>query len=618
MKKTDAKRAAQTAFLTVDVAAQRALICCLIATGMLMGLVGRLAADSFEGPSRIRPSDAGVGRQVPDLAFQTVDGRRLLLGELFKEKGLLIAMHSTTCPVSKRYSGTLTRLQSDLAAKGIGLLLVNPFSSENASEIASFIKEHSITAPYVCDGDQKVAFALRASSTTEVLLLDASRTLVYRGAIDDQFGLGYHLSKPRNQFLMDAVDALLAGHQPRVAATEAPGCELDLPTEGRKAAGNVTYHRDVARILQQNCLACHREGGIAPFALDSPDAVLDRARTIGRVVEQGHMPPWFAAPAPLGGQNPWANDRSLSERDKSDLLDWLRSSDRPLGSVADAPAPVTFASDWTISAPDLVLQLPKPISIKANGVMPYQFVTVDTGLAEEKWVEAVEILPSARDVVHHVLVQELENGASEKKIADGTGGFWAAYVPGNGARIFPQGFARRLRAGTKLVFQIHYTPNGREVHEQMRLGLVFAKQPPDYEMSAVGVSKKDLSIPPGAPNHVEVKERKVPFDMYVSSFMPHMHVRGKAFKYELLHEDGKQETLLDIPHYDFNWQLSYDLKQPRFLPKGSRVRITAVFDNSVENKANPDPTKLVKWGSQTSEEMMIGYMEIFRPAKGSN
>jgi len=568
-----------------------------------------------EGPSLVRAGDAGVGRQLPDAEFRTIDGRTLKLSDLLKGRGMVVAMTSTTCPVSKRYADTLSALQKKLSAKQIELLLVNPFPSENSGEIASFIEAHHLAAPYVNDSGLALATALRASSTTEVMLLDSNRTLVYRGAIDDQFGLGYHLSAPRNSYLLDAVDALLAGHLPRIAATEAPGCELDLPGDKGALAGGVTYHRDIARILQQNCIQCHRPKGIAPFSLESIDAVKDRAKTIRRVVEQGHMPPWFAAPILAGAENPWANDRSLSPRDKADLLAWVESADRPVGDFADAPAPLLFSEDWSIPKPDLVLQLPKPFSIPAQGVIPYQWAYLETGLSEDEWVEAVEILPSERDVVHHVIVQLLPKGADAKKAGDGGESFWAAYVPGNGARISPKGFARRLPAGSKLAFQIHYTPNGRPVQEQMRIGLVFAKEPPAFESKVVGIQKRDLAIPPNAANHVETRDQRVPLDLNITSFMPHMHVRGKAFRYEVIYADGRSETLLDIPHYDFNWQLSYDLKQPKFIPKGSHVRVTAVFDNSSENKANPDPSKLVKWGPQTYDEMLIGYLEVFSPVQ---
>jgi hypothetical protein len=331
------------------------------------------------------------------------------------------------------------------------------------------------------------------------------------------------------------------------------------------------------------------------------------------VVEEGQMPPWFAAPAKEGSESPWANDCSLSARDKADLLAWLESQNRPLGDVKDAPAKLQFASEWSIGKPDLVVQIPKPIAVKAEGYMPYQFAVAQTTLTEDKWVSAYEVLPTERAVVHHVIVQVHEKGSDIRDRDEGTGGFFAAYVPGNGSRVYPDGFARKLPAGARVSFQIHYTPSGRAVEEQVRIGLVFAKEAPRYEVKTLAVADHKLAIPPGEANHVEWTEKPVPFDINALAFVPHMHVRGKAFRYELTLPDGKQEVLLDIPRYDFNWQIRYEFKQPLLLPRGSKVKVTATYDNSTGNKANPDPTKLVKWGPQTYEEMMIGYIEFFVP-----
>lgn len=301
------------------------------------------------------------------MTFTTLDGKAHRLSELHVQKSVIIAMTSTTCPVSKRYAPSLARLEKELTAQGITLLLVNPFASGKAEEIAAFNKEQGFTAPYVHDAEKTFAAALRARSTTEVFLLDATRTLLCRGALDDQYGLNYNLDAPRVNYLRDTVAALLAGGRPDIAATEPPGCELDLPAEKSVATTEVTYHRDVARILQQNCVQCHHENGIAPFPLDELAEVKDRAKTIRRVIEQRQMPPWFAAPIAAGAENPWANDCSLSARDAADLLAWLGSTNRPLGNPADAPAPRKFGDEWSIGKPDLVLQLPKPFDIKAEG-----------------------------------------------------------------------------------------------------------------------------------------------------------------------------------------------------------------------------------------------------------
>jgi mono/diheme cytochrome c family protein len=568
-----------------------------------------LAALKAPGPLIQKPGDLGVGRLIPDAAFTDLSGQGHRLSAYKASKGLVLALTSSTCPVSKRTLPSLVALDASMQAQGLTLILVNPYASETPADIQAQLKAAGYHGLYVHDKDMTLCRALGARTTTEVFLLDATRTLLYRGALDDQYGTNYNREAPQHTFLKDAVADFLAGRAVTTGATSAPGCELDLGPKLTATPTQVTYYRDVARILQQNCVGCHHGGGIAPFALDSLTGVKDRTKVIRRVVSQGLMPPWFAAPEAPGKPNPWANDCSLSEKDKADLLAWIDSPDRPLGDPADAPRRLVYPTEWSIGQPDLIIPLSKAYDIKATGYMPYQRDVVQTTLTEDKWISAFEILPSARDVVHHVIVTVHEKN---EKVAD-TESYWAAYVPGNGSHTFPEGFARKLPAGAKLSFQIHYTPNGTATKERLRLGLVYAKTPPRYEMRTVAVPNIFLKIPPGAANHVETVTRPVPVDLPVTSLLAHMHVRGKAFKFELTTPDGKTETLLDLPNYDFNWQLRYDLKQPRVLPRGSTVKLTAVFDNSADNKSNPDPTKLVRWGPQTYDEMMIGYFEYFVP-----
>ncbi len=563
------------------------------------------------GPAIRNGGELGVGRQVPDIAFTDLDGGRHTLADLVKGKGLVIAFTSTTCPVSKRYTPSLLRLESELKAKGMPMLLVNPFASEATSDM----KAQGFQAVYVHDSDKSLAGSLRARTTTETFLLDATRTLVYRGAIDDQYGVNYNRDAPDANYLRDAIAANLTGRLPQIEATDAPGCELDLPAAVTKNT-SVTYHRDVARILQQNCVECHHTGGLAPFALDNLDEITDRAKVIRRVVTQGTMPPWFAAPAAAGSVSQWGNDCSLSTRDKADLLAWLDSTERPMGDAADAPAPLRFIDGWVHGEPDYVVPIPRPMKIKAEGFMPYQFEVAETTLTEDKWVRGYEIVPTDRSVVHHVIVNVHTGGGKLRDRDEGTSGYWAAYVPGNSGQMYPAGFARKLPAGSRISFQIHYTPSGKATTDQLKMGLYFASAPPKYVVQTLAIPKRDLSIAPGDANHVETASKKVPSDMTVMALMAHMHVRGKAFRFDLTMPDGKKETLLDIPHYDFNWQLRYDYAAPRIIPRGSTVTITAVYDNSTQNKANPDPGKLVRWGPQTVDEMMIGYIETCVPYRG--
>jgi hypothetical protein len=380
----------------------------------------------------------------------------------------------------------------------------------------------------------------------------------------------------------------------------------------------ITYHNRISRIVQAHCVECHRAGGVAPFRLETYDDVVAHAGMIRKVVEKGTMPPWFAAPAAEGTPSPWANDRTVPAADKADLLGWLKS-ERPKGDAADAPLSRAYADGWLIGKPDAVFEFPTPVAVKASGTMPYQTVTVATKLTEDRWVKAVEVRPSAREVVHHVLVfvrppgkddaDDRRDGAAEERK-----GFFAVYVPGQSVLSYPDGFAKRLPRGSLLRFQMHYTPNGTATEDRTRIGLVFAELPPQFEVKVAGIVNPKLSIPPGADNHPEPAALRVPTTVTALGFLPHMHVRGKAFRYEITPPGGKTETVLDIPRYDFNWQLYYRLAEPRPLPPGTVVKATGWYDNSTKNPANPDATKTVRWGPQTTDEMMLGYLEYFIPA----
>lgn len=569
-----------------------------------------------EAPKVLKAAEHGVGHLVPDLVLKDLSGQdQPLTQRLQGSQGMIIAFFGATCPISSKLGPELARLEKDAQAQQVKMLLICPVAAESEADIQKFIATHGLTSPVIHDADSRLSQTLAATTTTEVFLLDAARTLVYRGAINDQYGLGYAKEKPNKTYLRDALASMREGTTPVIAATTAPGCALDLKKAAVTAQTAVTYHHQISRILQANCVECHRQGGAGPFSLESYDDVIENAGMIRKQVERGVMPPWFAAEPPSGQHSLWINDTSLAAQDKQDLLTWL-ASDRPKGDVADAPKARHFSKEWSLGEPDAIVQLPQPVSIKAEGTMPYQFITAPTHFDEDRWVQGYEIMPTDRSVVHHVIVQVHPKGSDVRDRGEGLEGYWAAYVPGNAAHVWPEGFAKKLPAGATISFQIHYTPNGKKTQDQLRMGLVFAKAPPRYVVHTAAVAHPRLNIPAGEAHHVEVKEQNVPMDMNIMAYMAHMHVRGKAFKFEVTPPGGASEVLLDIPRYDFNWQLRYDYAQPKFLPRGSKVKITAVFDNSDQNPANPDPTQNVRWGPQTVDEMMIGYFEYYTPNEG--
>lgn len=594
---------------------------CILAA--ILGMAGVIAAGDLvtksppsvrQTPRILNAKERNVGRLITDVEFQDVAGKRHSLSDFANRKGLVIAVTSTSCPLSKKYFPTLTHLVRQYSQQGLTFILVNPMATDKLAAIQHDAKELGQHGLYVHDQQGVLSAALQLTSTTDVLLLDSARTVQYHGAIDDQYGLGYSAAAPRKNYLVTAIEEYLRGQPVAIAATEAPGCLLDYAGRANIAT-NVTYHNRISRLIQKNCGECHREDGVAPFSLATREDLIDHAKMIESVVTQGTMPPWFARPLEGETTSPWLNDCSLIPSDKADLLSWL-NSDRPVGDVKDASQPTQFADGWTIGKPDLVLKFPQPVRVQASGFMRYQNVVIETELTEDKWIQGIEIRPGAPEVVHHALVfarPPRGEASNQKNSPQDEINYWAIYVPGNNKQIYPAGFARKLPKGTQIRFQMHYTPNGKATDDVTQIGLIFADKPPENEVKTASLINAWFEIPPGADNHEDSAKFKTTSDVTVLGYLPHMHLRGKACRYEAIMPDGTRETILDIPRYDFNWQLLYRYAEPRTFTKGTTLKFFASFDNSDKNPANPDPKATVRWGDQTYDEMLLGYIEYYVP-----
>jgi hypothetical protein len=481
-------------------------------------------------------------------------------------------------------------------------------SPDKVKEAATELRKAGWGGRYVIDHDLAMGKALGVTSTTEAFVLDRARTMVYRGAIDDQYGLGYALSEPRRHFLVKAIQAVLRDDRPDVQATTAPGCVLSVGERAPSATAAVTYHNRISRIVQNHCLECHRRGENGPFELNTYEDVKGNAAMIKKVIAKRTMPPWFAE---TNATHPFKNDRSLSERDRNDIARWVDAGCSE-GDAADAPVAFAFTEGWRIGKPDLSLEAPVAQAIPAKGVLRYRYVTVPTNLTEDKWVTAIEVRPSAPEVVHHLLVFiKLPPGDPRapqyKAMNGGLNGYFAGMVPGQGHITFPEGTAKLLPKGATLVFQIHYTTNGTAVEDRPRIGFKFAEKAPEHEVLTRAASNRFFIIPANDPNFAITASHTFFQPVRLLSVNPHSHVRGKAFKYELIYPDGRTDVILDLPRYDFNWQIEHQFAEPIDVPAGTRLKVTGWYDNSKDNPANPDPSKAVGFGEQTWQEMMIGY-----------
>lgn len=532
----------------------------------------------------------------------------------------VILFVGTGCPVNNAYLPKLVKWHDMYAKKGVVFVAVNSHEVDDAKAVAAHAKEHGVPFPVLKDDGTKTAARLQVDRIPTAVVLDSGRTVRYFGRIDDQFTPGVHRDKATTREMANAIDAVLAKEEVKTPFAAAAGCKLtrDLEAQAggvatRKGVEPVTYHKQVSRILQAKCQECHRAGEAAPFELLTYKQAKGWAGMIREVVADDVMPPWHAD-APLGH---FANDRRLSPEQKKTLLAWIDQG-CPEGDATDAPEPRKYVTGWRFGRePDVVRAMDKTIDIPAQFAfgltgMPYQYVLAGEPFAEDKWVQAVEVRPDYRAAIHHIIVFIVPPGKELHELREANllnDGMLATYVPGDEPVVYPKGTARKLAKGSRLLFEVHYTPNGKAGKDRSAVGMIFADGKPEHEIHGRALANKRFAIPPGDANHQVKSKYTFKQDSLLTMMSPHMHVRGKAFKYELVTPDAKRETLLSVPKYDFNWQASYTLATPKEIPAGATIECTAWFDNSKGNPFNPDPTKRVTWGNQTWEEMMIGFLD---------
>jgi peroxiredoxin len=524
---------------------------------------------------------------------------------------VVVAFVGTECPLAKLYGPRLAQFAASNAGKSVAFVAIDSNVQDSLAEISAYARNAKIDFPVLRDVKNEVAAQFGAVRNPQVFVLDRNRVVRYHGRIDDQYGVGFAKSEPKQNDLKQAVDELLAGKAVTVSETPAVGCLIGRAREPR-ADARVTYSKQIARMFNKRCVECHHEGDIAPFSLTNYQEASGWAEMIAEVIDQGRMPPWHADPK----YGKFSEDRRLTDEERREIHEWVAAG-APQGDPKELPPPPSFSpTGWHHDRPpDLILAMSTtPYLVKAEGVVRYQRFRVETGFTSDKWVEMAEVMPGNRAVVHHVLVHcRSPHGRGGDGLAGQ--GFLAAYVPGLRPIAYPKGMAKRIAAGSALTFQIHYTPNGSVQNDVTRIGLWFADpKKVTHEVTTIAATNPLFVIPPGNGNFaVEATSNRFPAGAQLLTFMPHMHLRGKSFFYEAVFPNGKRETLLDVPKYDFNWQTAYREKQPLKLPTGTRVHAIAHFDNSEENLNNPNPKAAVTWGDQTYEEMMIGYFDMAAP-----
>lgn len=531
-------------------------------------------------------------------------GRKVALQALAGPKATLVFFASNECPVALAYEQDLAALEAPLAQRGVNLVAVSTSRGDSRDAINQHRLNARLPYPLYQDAGGRLAAALGATRTSEVALLGGDGRVVYQGRIDDRVTPSVKRAKATTHELAAAVDALLAGRAAPVERTQAAGCVISPPRKVESAA-KVTY-AEVAPILERYCVGCHRPGEAGPMSLVTWEQAVEWSDTIVEVLRENRMPPSrLSPPDPRHGEFVAAPEPSASEIEM--LAAWAEAG-TPAGRGPRRIAVRAEPGGWAIGKPDLLLRMTRPYAVPASGVVEYQYYELLNYTGDERWVEAIEIRPTARSVVHHanVYMAQPELGT----VGFDSGERWASFAPGRPPTTFPAGVARRLPRGAKLTLEVHYTPDGVPRDDRITVGVRFARTRPQREARSVPLGTLNFEIPPGAVAHEVTATYTLKGNAKLASFTPHMHDRGKDFRYEATLPDGTTRTLLSVPNYNFAWQFVYVPKEMVALPKGTVLKAIAHYDNSAGNPRNPDPEKTVRFGLQTFEEMMFGFVDV--------
>ena len=567
------------------------------------------------------PRNVPVGTKLPAVNFATLDGKTHNLDALTKHGPVVFTFLATECPVAQRYTMRLKRLH---AAFNTTHTFVAVYANENdaVEEVKAYVAKAEYPFHIVKDTTGRLARTFGATMTPQAFVVGTSRTLQYRGAIDDN----RYEPRVKHHYLQDVLIATRDGTSVPVKATPAFGCTIHLPETGLPEA--VTYSEHIAPILQKQCQTCHRQGEVAPFTLADYSDAKAWATEIAEYTQARLMPPWKPAP----GYGDFKNERRLTDTEIEMIAHWVESG-APAGDLDAVPAAPKFHDGWALGEPDWIVEMPVEYEIEPEGEDEYRQFIIPTHFDTDMYVQAVDVQPGNRKTVHHVIAYLDVNGEARKLdaqdpkpgyVTEGTGpGFKSAgtvggWAPGITPVVLPEGVGYLLPKDVDIVMQVHYYRTGHLERDRTRLGLYFSKTENTTKLHIGDATNSDFVIPPGERWHEVLASKDFEKDVYVLAAMPHMHLLGRDMRLVATTPDGAAHDLIWIQDWDFNWQDVYHYREPLFLPAGTRVALVAHFDNSAENPTNPhDPLVPVGWGEKTTDEMCIGFLYYVKASEFS-
>lgn len=567
-------------------------------------LISLLASHAQAEQTELSKPVPAIGTKVQQLKFTDIRCLDRDLKDLGQHQAYVFVFTNTTCPLVRKYLPRLTQLHQQFAPAGVAFVAINASRSDTIRNMAAQAIDLDVPFYFVKDRDAACLKALGATKTPEVVLLDSEHKIRYRGRIDDQMRIGGTKPTASRDDLKEAIREVLDGLAVGVPLTEVDGCLIDatpLPATNQPATtSKATWSDLIGSLVHQKCAGCHRPGTAAPFALLTRDDMLANASMIANVIDKETMPPWYAARA----HGKFQNDASLSAEQKQTLLDWIAAG-CPIGDDSGPVAPPVPDSPWRIGKPDVIVTMSEEHTIPATGFIPYKYVALPRLFLWETWVEAFEIKPTNPAIVHHC------NLAYVTKDGAGNETFITGYVPGGQPMDlgrFDNGVAFRIPAGAVFGLQIHYTTTGREEKGKIQVGLRFPRRLVQKRLHHFLLDPRGWAIPPQHPAFKLESTHTLRHNANLLGLFTHMHVRGRDMTFFAEQDGLPVETLLQIPNFNFEWQLGYEIAPgQKHFPKGTKMRAVAHFDNSPFNPYNPDPQATVRYGPQTVDEMFNGY-----------
>jgi hypothetical protein len=528
----------------------------------------------------------------------------------------------TQCPISNRYIPQLNEMAEAHQDDRVEFFVVVSDPTITRKDVLAYRDQYKIGMPVIFDASGVLARELQPTHTPEAFLLDHEGALRYRGRIDDGFAaLGKLNQVVKSHDLADAIDALLANNPIAHEKTDPVGCPFEA-WDSKSATSTVTYTRDIAPILNANCITCHRDGEIAPFPLTSYTDASKRAKLISEVTTSHYMPPW----KPEAGFGHFLGEHRLSGREISLLKAWADAG-APQGDAENLPAlPKIAAADaWRLGTPDLVVKMPEPFTIPADGRDIYRAFVVPLNVPDDCYVAGIEFKPGANSVVHHCILY-LDNTGIARSLdaADPAPGYnsfggpgfvptgsLGGWAPGATPALLPDGIGRLVRKNSDVIFQMHYHPDGREHTDQSSVAIYLQKKPITKILSSFMLATRQIDIPAGDANYTRDISVTLPCDLTMLGVVPHMHLIGREMKVEATTPDNKSIPLIWIKDWDFKWQGQYQFTEPVTLTKGTTLTLHARYDNSLDNPDNPsNPPQRITHGEQTTNEMCICFCEF--------